>query len=131
MEENKRRLNALLDLADIFDAKFGEARQLGYLEALKGVSVERLVWACREAAKVCEFFPVPARLIELSYSAPRPGGSPAPHQQQEEPYECDPSVVRAAMEAVMNLRLPDHLAGKRREPVCIGNLIEVKQHREV
>lgn len=70
VQDKVDRLMALNKLAEVFDAKFAEARQAVYLEALDGVHTQNLIWACNQAAKTCEFFPVPAKLIEIAKRAP-------------------------------------------------------------
>ena len=65
------KMQALCKLATAFDAKFPEARQEIYLDALECYSPESISWACDEAIKLCDFFPVPAQIIELAKQAPR------------------------------------------------------------
>lgn len=69
--EDQKKLKALLRLAEVFDANFMAARQDAYLDALAHVRAEHLEWACAEAVKRCEYFPVPKTLIELSNMVPR------------------------------------------------------------
>ena len=70
MEEEKK-LEALCRLAVVFDAKFPQVRQEEYLDALDHIRAEHIIWACKEAAKRFEFFPVPAKIIDLANAAPR------------------------------------------------------------
>ena len=46
-------------------------RQLLFIKHLDNVSIDCLVWACEEAGRVCEYFPVPAVLRKLASQAPR------------------------------------------------------------
>jgi hypothetical protein len=71
MRERAARLLALNKLAEVFDAKFADARQAVFMEALAMVHTQNLIWACNQAAKECEFFPVPARIIEIAKRAPK------------------------------------------------------------
>lgn len=57
---------ALLKLAEVYDARFNEVRQLAYLEALESIKAVVLEFAVKEAIKREEFFPAPAKLIEYA-----------------------------------------------------------------
>jgi len=62
----KRKLLALLKLAEVFDARFGELRQAAYLEALAPLTVEAVEYAVERSIRSEEFFPAPVKLIELA-----------------------------------------------------------------
>jgi hypothetical protein len=53
---------------------------LSYLEALEDVNIGPLMWAFRQAAKECEFFPKPVYLRRLANQCPREL-LPAPDQR--------------------------------------------------
>jgi hypothetical protein len=63
---------ALMELTVTLDTPpLTTERQLLFLRALDNVSIDCLVWACEEAGRVCEYFPVPAVLRKLASQAPR------------------------------------------------------------
>lgn len=66
MMNNERKMLALLTLAEVFDARFTEARQVAYLEALADLSAEAVAFAVRQASRHETFFPVPAKLREYA-----------------------------------------------------------------
>ena len=53
-------------LAELFDAKFSEAKQQLYFEALSDIELGSLQDAMREAARSCKFMPKPIELRELA-----------------------------------------------------------------
>lgn len=57
------RLNIL---AELFDAKFSEAKQQLYFEALSDLDLEDLQRAIQDAARQCKFMPKPVELRELA-----------------------------------------------------------------
>lgn len=72
MGRNRRLATALLDLTVVLGVEpLTTERQLLFFKHLAGVDIDALVWACDEAARTCEFFPVPATLRRLASMAPR------------------------------------------------------------
>ncbi len=57
------RLNIL---AELFDAKFSEAKQQLYFDALSDVDLPALIDAMQQAARSCKFMPKPVELRELA-----------------------------------------------------------------
>lgn len=55
----------------VLDSPLTPLRIAGYCEALADLPLQSLLWACREAERVCEFMPKPVKLRELAGRAPR------------------------------------------------------------
>jgi hypothetical protein len=72
MDRDERIILALLELADTMGYEFSPSRYVGYIRAFEGLDVDRVVWACVEAAKTCDYFPNPAVIRRLTEQAPRP-----------------------------------------------------------
>lgn len=54
----------------VLDVDLPALKLVGYQEALADVPLHSLLWACKEAEKVCEFMPKPVKLRELAGKAP-------------------------------------------------------------
>ena len=54
----------------MLDVDLPALKLVGYQEALADVPLRSLLWACKEAEKVCEFMPKPLKLRELAGKAP-------------------------------------------------------------
>ena len=59
-------LQNLTVLAEVFDAKFSEAKQMLYFEALRDIPLDRVLAALSHAAKTCRFMPRPVELRDLA-----------------------------------------------------------------
>lgn len=57
----------LLGLAELFDAKFSEAKSTLYFEALRDLPLETVIAAMNQAARACSFMPRPAELRSLAF----------------------------------------------------------------
>lgn len=59
-------LARLTVLAELFDAKFSDAKQQLYFETLSDIDLPELIAAMQEAARSCKFMPKPVELRELA-----------------------------------------------------------------
>ena len=71
MTRDDQVTQAITRLGVVLDSPLTPLRIAGYCEALADVPLQSLLWACREAERVCEFMPKPVRLRELAARAPR------------------------------------------------------------
>lgn len=81
-----------MKLAEVYDARFNDVRQLAYLEALETIKAVALEYAVNEAIKKEDFFPSPAKLIEYAgcYSPPSLSGDLS---RAAIPEDCTPPDV--------------------------------------
>lgn len=98
MDRNTRIIRALTELAVTIGADFPTARHLGYLRALADVRTEAIEHGCREAAKVCEYMPTPAKLTELA----RLYRLPQPPPLKQLPDLTPPDVAKERLQALFN-----------------------------
>ena len=54
----------------VLDADLPTLKLIGYQEALADVPLNSLLWACKEAEKVCDYMPRPVKLRELAGKCP-------------------------------------------------------------
>lgn len=70
MDRDKQVMEAITRLGVVLDAQLTPLRIIGYTEALADLPLHSLLWACKEAEKVCEYMPRPVKLRELAGKCP-------------------------------------------------------------